>query len=74
MSTHGADGGSGETHRRRLGRHSLFRHRSVHTWFKLLRGGVALHITLNSVYNDYVYNDIPVIAIEFHGPGHDASI
>ena len=22
----------------------------------------------------YVYNDIPVIAIEFHGPGHDASI
>ena len=30
--------------------------------------------TLNSVYNDYVYNDIPVIAIEFHGPGHDASI
>ena len=29
--------------------------------------------TLNSVYNDYVYNDIPVIAIEFHGPGHDAS-
>ena len=30
--------------------------------------------TLNSVYNDYVYNDIPVIAIEFHGPRHDASI
>ena len=30
--------------------------------------------TLNSVYNDYVYNDIPVIAIEFHGPGQDASI
>ena len=25
----------------------------------------------NSVYNDYVYNDIPVIAIEFHGPGRD---
>ena len=30
--------------------------------------------TLNSVCSDYVYNDIPVIAIEFHGPGHDASI
>ena len=30
--------------------------------------------TLNSVYNEYVYNDIAVIAIEFHGPGHDASI
>ena len=30
--------------------------------------------TLNSVYNDYVYNDTPVIAIEFHGPGHDVSI
>ena len=30
--------------------------------------------TLNSAFNDYVYNDIPVIAIEFHGPGHDASI
>ena len=24
--------------------------------------------TLNFVYNDYVYNDIPVLAIEFHGP------
>ena len=35
---------------------------------------VSLANTLNSVYNDYVYNDIPVIAIEFHGPGHDASI
>ena len=30
--------------------------------------------SLNSVYNDYVYNDIPVIAIEFHGPGLDACI
>ena len=30
--------------------------------------------TLNSVYNDYVYYDIPVIAIEFRGPGHDARI
>ena len=30
--------------------------------------------TLNSVYNDYVYNDTPVIAIEFHVPGHNASI
>ena len=28
--------------------------------------------TLNSVYNDYVYNYIPVIAIEFHGS--DASV
>ena len=27
------------------------------------------HIPLNSVYND-----IPVLTIEFHGPGHDASI
>ena len=30
--------------------------------------------TLTSVYNDCVYNYIPVIAIEFHGPAHDASI
>ena len=31
--------------------------------------GLTEEDTLNSVYND-----IPVKAIEFHGPGHDASI
>ena len=37
------------------------------------RGNIYLLTTVNSVvYNDYVYNDIPVIAIEFHSPGHDA--
>ena len=35
---------------------------------------VTIVVTLNSVYNDCVYNDIPVIPIEFHGPGHDANI
>ena len=35
---------------------------------------ISIWNTFNSVYNDYVYNDIPVIEIEFHGPGHDASI
>ena len=30
---------------------------------------ITVFHTLNSVYND-----IPAIAIEFHGPGHDASI
>ena len=33
-----------------------------------------VHLVHSTPYNDYVYNDIPVIAIEFHGPGHDASI
>ena len=36
--------------------------------------GETHRLVLNSVYNDCVYNDIPVIVIEFHGPGHDASI
>ena len=43
----------------------------VKIWYNLLRFGITCY-TLNSVYNDYVYNDIPVIAIEFHG--HDSSI
>ena len=35
----------------------------------------SIYLLLHStVYNDYVYNNIPVIAIEFHGPGHYASI
>ena len=34
----------------------------------------GIRYTLNSVYNDYVYNDIPLMATEFHGPGHNASI
>ena len=39
-----------------------------------MNDGWKKNSTVNSVYNDYVYNDIPVIAIKFHGPGRDASI
>ena len=41
---------------------------------KSMRKMMFKKVLLNSVYNDYVYNDIPVIAISFYGPGHDASI
>ena len=41
---------------------------------KTVAGTGETNANVNSVYNDYVYNDIPVIAIEFHGPGNDATI
>ena len=35
---------------------------------------LLVHLVHSTPQNDFVYNDIAVIAIEFHGPGHDASL